>query len=142
MKAPTDEATYADAPPTSWRGLYRDLFGRRSPASCAGNGSCHDAPGKPGSAQSNFVCADLDGCWHSMRTAKDADPRVSTRSLVEDADAADPSKAYLFEVVRYRTADGKLVVNRGMPQQPRDFAYSAEQVDRIQTWIKNGAKND
>ncbi len=142
LVAPISEPTFADAPASSWRGIYRDFFGRRSKASCAGNGTCHDAAGKPGSKVSNFICADVDGCWKSLREDKDPDPRVSPVALVEAADSAAPDNAYLFRVVRYRTPDGNLIPNRGMPQVPRDFAYSADDVARMQAWIKAGAKND
>src|SRR5690242_20513900 len=86
LVVPTTEPTFADAPATSWKGIYRDFFGRRSKASCAGNGTCHDAAGKPGAQISNFICGTVDDCYTSLRTAKDPDPRVSTVSLVEDAD--------------------------------------------------------
>jgi hypothetical protein len=142
LVVPVTEPAFADASPTSWRGIYRDFFGRRAKASCAGNGTCHDSPDKPGSKISNFICADVDGCYTSLRTAKDPDPRVSVVSLVEDADIAAPENAYLFKVIRFRTADGTLVPNRGMPQLPRDYAYSAEEIDRMKAWIKAGAKND
>ena len=141
LVVPISEPAFADAPPTTWRAIYRDFFGRRAKASCAGNGTCHEA-GRAGSTTSNFVCADVDSCWQSLRAAKDPDPRVSTVALVEAADVAAPDNAYLFKVVRFRSLDGTLVPNRGMPQLPRDYAYSAEDVARIQAWIKAGAKND
>jgi len=142
LVVPITEPAFADASPTSWKGIYRDFFGRRAKGSCAGNGTCHDAEGKPGAKISNFICADVDACYQSLRNAKDPDPRVSTLALVEQADIATPDSAYLFKILRYRTADGKLVVGRGMPQVPRDYAYSAEEIDRMKAWIKAGAKND
>lgn len=142
LEVPITEPTYADAPPASWRGLYRDFFGQRADASCAGNGTCHAAAGNPGAKVSNFVCADLDGCYQSLRTAKDPDPRVSSRALVEDADVAKPAGAYLFSVIRYRTPDGVSVENRGMPLLPRDYAFNPAAIDRMQAWIAAGAKND
>ena len=142
LVVPITEPTYADAAPTSWKGIYRDFFGRRAKGSCAGNGGCHDAAGKPGSKVSNFVCGDADGCYTSLRTAKDPDPRVSMFALVEDKDLASPDGAYLFSILRYRNAEGTLVANRGMPQVPADYAYSAAEIDRMKAWIKAGAKND
>jgi hypothetical protein len=142
LVVPISESTFADAAPTSWKGIYRDFFGKRSKASCAGNGTCHGEADKPGAKISNFVCADVDGCYQSMRTAKDPDPRVSTVALVEDADIAHPEGAYLFRIIRYRTADGQTVANRGMPQIPSDFAYTPDDIARIQAWIKAGAKNE
>jgi hypothetical protein len=142
LVVPISEPTYEDAPETSWRGIYRDFFGRRAKGSCAGNGTCHGAADKAGAKVSNFVCADLEGCYQSLRTAKDPDPRVSMFALVEDKDIAAPDSAYLFSIVRYRAADGSLVSNRGMPQLPADYAYSAAEIDRMKAWIKAGAKND
>lgn len=142
LRVPITEPTFADAAPTTWRGLYRDFFGRRAQASCAGNGTCHDTADRPGAKQSHFVCGDVDQCWQSLRTAKDTDPRVSVRSLVEESDVAKPAGAYLFAVIRYRTADGLAVENRGMPQLPRDYAFMPAAIDRMQAWIASGAKND
>ena len=137
------EPTFADASPTSWKGIYRDFFGRRAKATCAGNGTCHDAAGKGGSKASNFICADVDGCYESLRRAKrPADPGFPTNSLVEDADIANPDNAYLFKVVRIRTAEGELVANGGMPATPVDFYYSAAEISLMKAWIKAGAKND
>ncbi len=139
---PVTEDAFTDASPTSWKGIYRDFFGRRAKGSCAGNGGCHDAAGKPGSKVSNFVCGDVDGCYQSLRTAKDPDPRVSMFALVEDKDIASPEAAYLFSILRYRNAEAVLVSNRGMPQVPADYAYSSAEIDRMKAWIKAGAKND
>jgi hypothetical protein len=139
LVVPITEPTFADAPPTSWKGLYRDFFGRRSTASCAGNGVCHDGTDKPGARASGFVCADVDGCYASLRTARGP---LDQRPLVEDADVATPAHARLFEVIRYRTADGQLLANRGMPQLPANFAYSPDDVARMNAWIQAGAKNE
>ena len=142
LEVPISEPTFADASPTSWRGIYRDFFGRRAVSSCAGSGTCHDSATRAGAKISNFICADVDACWQSLRTAKDPDPRVSIRALVEESDVASPEGAYLFKVIRYRTADGTLVPNRGMPQVPRDFAFKPDEITRMQAWIRAGAKND
>jgi hypothetical protein len=142
LEVAVTEDPYTNAAPTTWKGIYRDFFGRRAQSSCAGNGTCHDAPDRPGSKISNFVCADLDGCYESLRTAKDPDPRVSMHALVEVTDLAAPEGAYLFKVIRYRTKDGQVAENRGMPQLPRDFAFKSDEIDRMQAWIRSGAKND
>ena len=142
LVVPITEDPFADAPLASWKGIYRDFFGRRAKGSCAGNGGCHDDPRKPGAKVSNFVCGDVEGCYRSLRTAKDPDPRVSMFALVEDKDIASPDAAYLFSILRYRNAEGTLVPNRGMPQIPSDYAYSSADIDRMKAWIKAGAKND
>ena len=95
-----------------------------------------------GSRSSNFVCGDVEGCYESLRKAKHPDPAASVVSLVESADIANPDGAYLFKVVRQRTAEGVLEANRGMPQTPVDFYYSADEVTLMKAWIKAGAKND
>ena len=137
------EPTFADAPDASWRGIYRDFFGRRSKASCGRSGACHSTPGQGGARSANFVCADVDECYTSLRTGKKAPTPNMPRpvALVEEVDKAAPENAQLFSVLRLRTASG-LIENKGMPDQPKTFAYSVDDVDRIKAWIKSGAAND
>jgi len=142
LAVPITEPTFSDAPPTSFRGLYRDFFGRRALSSCAGRTSCHaDATGL-GAKSSHFVCADKDSCWDTMRHAIDADPTVSKVPLVSDADVAAPENAYFFSVVRLVDASGAKQEHLGMPKVPTDFFFKPDDVARIQTWIRNGAMND
>lgn len=138
----TGEDPFTDAPPNTWKGIYRDYFGRNAKSSCAGSGVCHDAVGKAGSASSNFVCGDVDGCYTSLRTGISPIPSDGTRPLVDDMAIMNPDGAYLFSVIRYTTADGTKVDNRGMPQTPTDFYYKADDITRIKTWIAAGAPND
>jgi hypothetical protein len=142
LVVPINEPTYEDAGDTTWRGIYRDFFGRHSPASCAGNGTCHDAAGKPGASDEGFVCGDVDGCWDSLRHAMNPDPAKKTRSLVDDASLANPDDAHLFEVIRFRTADGVIHENKGMPRAPREYIFSPGEIDRMKAWIRSGANND
>jgi hypothetical protein len=142
LDVPVTEPTFADAEPTTWRGIYRDYFGRRSEASCAGNGQCHDSADRLGAKRSQFVCGDVDGCYKSLRTSIDLDPRISTRPLVADADIPNPSGAYLFKVISYREPDGTLQANRLMPQIPADYAFMPVAINRMQAWIAAGAKNN
>ena len=139
---PIAEPTFSDAPATSWRGLYRDFFGRRALSSCAGRTSCHaDATGL-GAKGSNFVCADRDSCWDTMRHKVDVDPNISTVPLVADSDVTAPDNAYLFRVVRHITNGGMKDEAKGMPKVPTDFYFKPDEIDRMQTWIRNGAPND
>ncbi len=139
---PISEPTYEDAKPDTWTGIYRDYFGRRAKSSCAGNGTCHGGANENGVKSSNFVCTDLAGCYQSLRASKHPDPRVSTVSLVENADKTNPSGAYLFRVIRYRNEQAIVVEGRGMPQLPRDFAFQNSDVVRMQAWVLAGAKAD
>jgi len=134
---PFNEVDDPSAPPTSWRGIYRDLFGRKAVSGCAGSGTCHDAPGRQGSSSSQFVCHDVDNCWASMRGLA-ADP-ASRSTLVPDAVLADPDAAELFTVLRRREGGE----NKGtMPQRPQDFVFTDEQLGRIKTWIRAGGNRD
>jgi hypothetical protein len=98
--------------------------------------------GKPGYLSSNFVCADLDGCYMSLRNAIPPDPRISTHAMVESTDIANPDGAFLFGVVRHMLPDGTLAPGLNMPLLPADYAYSADEITRIKAWITAGAKND
>jgi hypothetical protein len=144
LVVPITEPTFADAPATSYRGLYRDFFGRRALSSCAGRTSCHaDATGL-GAKGSNFICADKDTCWDTMRHAIDATvpKQLSTVPLVADSDVAAPENAYLFRVIRLIDSQGMKHENFGMPKVPTDFYFKQADIDRMQTWIRNGALND
>jgi hypothetical protein len=136
------EPTYEGASKTSWLGIYRDFFGRHSPASCAGSGgACHAQPDHAGARGSNFVCGDAAECYDSLRTHKT--PKAgSPRALVEPADVANPAGAHLFEVIRYRTPNNTLIDNRGMPQVPSDYDFLPDAIDRMKTWIGAGALRD
>ncbi len=142
LVVPVTEPTFSDAPPTSWRGLYRDFFGRRALSSCAGRTSCHADIGGNGAKGSHYVCADKDTCWDTMRHAIDANPKQSTVPLVADSDIAAPANAYLFTVIRLIKPDGTKSEGLGMPQVPTDFYFKAADIARMQTWIRNGALND
>jgi hypothetical protein len=142
LVVPITEPTFADAPKTSFRGLYRDFFGRRALSSCAGRTSCHaDATGL-GAKGSHFICADRDSCWDTMRHAVDSDPKLSTVPMIADSDIAAPENAYLFKVIRLIDSKGVKQENYGMPKVPTDFFFKPDEIARMQTWIRNGALND
>ena len=124
---------------TTWTDLHRDFFGQTGVASCKGTGACHATPDKGGSPVSNFVCSDKDECYRTMRMGKHPTRGVA---LVEDSAIANPDSAFLFSTVRVQAADGKIQPNLDMPQQPRDFAFTASEIERIKAWIRAGAKND
>ena len=148
LEVPITEPTFEGAPDTSFRGLYRDFFGRRALSSCAGRTSCHADAGGLGAASSHFVCADKDSCWDTMRHAIDADPTASTVPLVADSDVTAPESAYLFKVIRFVDGGGSKHMGIkgndgfGMPKVPTDFYFKPDNIARMQTWIRNGAKND
>ncbi|MBX3187910.1 MAG: hypothetical protein KF819_12880 [Labilithrix sp.] len=138
---PINEPSLTEASPTSWGGLYRDFFGKRARGGCAGTGACHGSIGRPGVSISGFVCADIDDCWRSMRQDVHPSPMYK-RAMVQDDDVAAPDGAFLFKVLRVRLPDGTVEANLDMPQQPRDFAFSEDDVARMKTWIRNGGLND
>jgi len=125
---------------TAWKDLYRDFFGPTGIATCSLSGSCHGMAGQGGPQASNFICgADINECYRTLRTGKHPGEKMS---LVEDSAVANPDSAFLFRVVRLQNADGTVVQNLAMPLSPTSFAFSAADIDRMKTWIRNGAKND
>lgn len=112
--------------------LYRDLFGPTGKASCAGDGLCHGAPEKAGAkGSSGFVCSDATTCWTTLTTGGSA--------LVTASDASSPTTSALYLTLRHRRDDGSIVGN--MPKRPL-YVFSSASMDRVTTWIRNGAKND
>lgn len=132
---------FPGAPATTWRGLYRDFFSKNAPSGCAQFARCHASASTGASLVSKFVCADADSCWDSMRYAKHP---VTNLSLVEASAIGDPGSAQLFTRLRYLEGfPPKLAANGGtMPEEPVDFAFTAEAIERMKTWIRNGAKKD
>lgn len=113
--------------------LYRDFFGPTGQASCAGDGLCHGGPDKAGAlGSSGYVCgSDKDACYAAM---------TGTPGLVTSQDTTDPTKSTLYLVARHRRPDGTLAGS--MPKRPVRYVFSTASMERIATWIKNGAKND
>lgn len=136
---PIQSGEFPEASPTSWNGLYRDFFSPRAPSGCAHAAGCHGTAGTDGALVSGFVCSNVDECYRTLRTAKHPAEKVA---LVEDSAIADPDSAFLFRVIRLTGPDGQVQQNRGMPQQPSDFVFSAEAIGRMKQWIRNGATKD
>lgn len=131
---------FPGAKPTEWRGLYRDFFSKGSTAGC-GRSTCHGTAGKGGTIRSNFVCADVDGCWESLRHGKHVGTGLS---LVEATAISDPASAEIFKRIRYVAGSPPEPVPNGatMPEQPSTFAFSADDIGRMKDWIKSGALNN
>jgi hypothetical protein len=119
------------ASPTSWTGLYRDIFGPNGTASCAGNGTCHGSKEQLGARSSGgCVCADQEGCRASL-----LDPSTG---LVKPDDKRAPETSGLYAVLR-RVEGGRAVGI--MPKEP-PYTFTEAELTRIKTWIANGALND
>lgn len=117
---------------TRWTDLYRDFFAPAAPASCAGDGLCHGSMDKAGARGSGgFICPTQDGCWASM-TGPDA-------GLVTPSDTTDPANSALLLTLRHRREDGSVAGT--MPKRPV-YVFSTASIERIATWIQNGAPND
>jgi hypothetical protein len=127
------EPTAAPGAPATWSGLFSDYFGPKGQASCSSEaGNCHGAATDPGAKFSGgYVCAaNKDECRDTMMTS----------GLVRvPEDGADPSKSGLVQELRRKTASGK--VEGLMPKRPA-CVFQPAAIERIQTWIKNGAPND
>jgi len=118
---------------TTWTDLYRDFFGPKAAASCAGDGACHGDANQQGSKSSDgFVCgADKAACRQTM---------LDTKLVNVPSDQASPENSGLVVEIRKVKADGKL--DGLMPLRPACVAFEPAAVDRITTWIKNGAPDD
>ncbi|HEX8793640.1 MAG TPA: hypothetical protein VF765_22005 [Polyangiaceae bacterium] len=107
--------------------LYRDFFGPEGGASCSATSICH-VPGGTGLKTSGYECApDQDGCWLSM-----------TSSIVPDGGTPMPESTGLYKALR------KAPPTPGSGPMPRNstFAFCPADLQRITTWIQNGAPND
>lgn len=105
--------------------LYRDFFGPTGKATCAGDGSCHGGEAEPGALASGFICnADKARCQATM-----------AQELVGTSGLANPKASFLYAILR-KSSGGR------MPKRPESYVFSDASLERIQTWIANGAKND
>ncbi len=125
----------AGAPPT-WSGLYADYFGPTGRATCtfSPNG-CHAAPGDPGASATGYVCAaGKDGCYLGITSANAKSESGNPLVVPGDADAS-----FLPQIIR-KPDDGSGQLR--MPLLPNTVHFCPSDVDRVRTWIQNGAKND
>ena len=111
----------------TWTDLYRDCFGPDH-ASC-GQPACHGSPSDPGFASSGFVCgATEETCFMGM---------TAMNSIVPAGGSSTPTTTALYLNVRKASP----LVGGTMPKAS-NFAFTQADLDRISTWIANGAKND
>lgn len=117
---------------TTWTDLYRDFFGPTGAASCSSANTCHGDPSAVGTTKSaGYLCADKDGCRESMLS--------DSTLLIQPRDVAAPADSTLVRILWHRKADGSLTGS--MPKTPR-YVFSRASLERVQTWIANGAPND
>lgn len=141
--APTPGGTAGDnGSGITWSDLYRDYFGPTGAASCAGNGACHGAVGKPGYLASDYLCSDKDQCWASLR---DKDPVPTNNSgLIKDSDLAAPDASQLLaRELRHdeKQPDGSTKRVGSMPKTPQ-YKFTETGYGRIRDWMKAGGNND
>lgn len=116
----------------TWSAIYAEFFAPSAPASCAGDGKCHGSAAESGAKGSGgFICPDKDTCRTSMLGAPE---------LVAAKDFTAPEKSYL--VLTLRRCRAGTTQGGSMPKRPANYVFSLKAIDRIQTWIKNGAPND
>src|SRR5690606_19153544 len=103
-------------------------FGPSGRAGCAGAGNaCHASEDSEGYARSAFVCADEAGCLESI---------LGRSNLVRANDADDPESSFFVNVLRRKDANGKIVGTQ--PKAPL-FVFHEKSIERIKTWIADGA---
>jgi hypothetical protein len=118
---------------TKWSDLYRDIFGPTGrPGSCSFRSECHGTPEGTGARSgSGIQCFDEKGCRQSF----------FDKNIITPQDSAAPEKSGLFVgLLRVRKPDG--TITGFMPQQPADYVFPDTCVERIKTWIRDGAKDD
>jgi hypothetical protein len=118
---------------TKWSDLYNDIFGpTQQPGSCSFRSNCHGSPEADGARSGSGVqCFDGAGCRQSFLQ----------KNLVSPDDAAAPEKSgLLLGLLRLRRPDGTIV--GFMPQAPADYVFPDDCIERIKTWIRDGAKDD
>jgi hypothetical protein len=119
---------------TTWSDLYRDFFGPTGKASCAGNGTCHgDATQQGAKSSGGYVCAgDKVACRASLLSD-------DTGLIQLPRDQTEPEASGLVQELRRRKPDGSVV---GLMPKTPECVFESAAIDRIETWIKNGAPND
>lgn len=118
---------------TKWSDLYRDIFGPTgSPGSCSFRSSCHGSPEAAGARSgAGIECFDEKGCRQSL----------FDKNIVMPSDSEAPEKSGLFVgLLRIRRPNG--TVAGFMPQAPADYVFPSACVERMKTWIRDGAKDD
>lgn len=125
---PAGELAQEGAGGDTWPDLYRDFFGPSARSSCAAT-TCHGSPESSGARGSHgFVCADQDQCRESMLSPD--------TGLVQLGDVGTPSESTLVQILRRRSESGGIV--GVMPKSSR-YVFSDDSIERIETWIGNGA---
>jgi hypothetical protein len=116
---------------TRWTDLHRDLFGPMAFSRCAGRGECHGAPEQLGARASDIVCgADASACRASFI-------ETDLRWVVPGA----PDDSRILKALRRQNVDGGIDDGFRMPRIP-SCAFSVASMERIRTWIQNGAPDD
>ncbi|HVH46865.1 MAG TPA: hypothetical protein VM925_31195 [Labilithrix sp.] len=140
----TDSGLEATSPPppaeapcvgsgTKWSDLYRDIFGPTGrPGSCSFRSNCHGTPDGAGARSgAGIECFDEKACRQSL----------FDKNIVSPSDSAAPDSSGLFVgLLRIRRPDG--TVSGFMPQAPADYIFPSACLERMKTWIRDGAKDD
>lgn len=115
----------------TWSAIYDGLLGPTNrPGSCSFAASCHGSPDGAG-ATVGIECFDQKGCRQSL----------FDKGVLSPEHFATPEKSGLFvNLLRIRRPDGTTV--GFMPEAPADYVFPDACVERIQAWIRAGAKDD
>jgi hypothetical protein len=115
----------------TWSDLYRDCFGPDH-ASC-GQPNCHGSMSDPGFQSSGFVCgATQETCFAGITAMNSIVPSGGTPGNTSAATGTS-----LYQNIRKAPPN----VGGSMPKMST-FAFTQADLDRISTWIVDGAKDD
>jgi hypothetical protein len=109
-----------------WASLYDGYFGPSGVASCANGSTCHSTLAETGGTASNFICPDKDACFTSLTGAS---------HLIRTQDVMDPASTPFLHKLRQAGGSGRMPSNS-------TFTFQPEDIDLLQQWIGEGAKND
>jgi hypothetical protein len=110
----------------TWDSIYTGYFGPAGVASCSTGSTCHTSLDQSGGTASNFVCPDKDACYTSL---------LGASHLIRAQDVMDPAKTPFLSKLRQTTGAGRMPSNSM-------FVFQTGDVDVLEAWIGNGAKND
>jgi hypothetical protein len=107
---------------TTWTEIYTTYFGPTGTANCSRNGGCHT------NTKKGFKCGnDKTTCYNGLKTKGLISPGPNAGSSV----LGDPNTSPLC---------GTLGGN--MPPQGSGTCLNSAAVQKLDSWLKNGAQND
>jgi hypothetical protein len=122
-----------------WRDLYQCYFGPNG-AGCGGT-NCHGSVDDDGTESSGFLCGPTaDSCWQGMTQAN---PNYPVPIAIVPGGHTDAADTPLWMALRKPNPPTiPIPGTNNMPYMPVTYVFTQASLDRIQTWILDGAPNN